>query len=395
MSSTPSDPASWPPVHFLDTPEALHTAVEEWKQAPVLGVDCESNSFFAYRERLCLLQVTALGRDYVVDPIALGEELRIINPLLADPSQVTIFHSAEYDLMLLQQDLEADVRGLFDTQVAMTLLQYERTGLAHLLSESYGLEVSKKEQRSDWGKRPLSQSQIDYARTDTHYLPDLYQRLRGELVDKNMLAAADGENRRLEVEVLKPREPNYEGWKKMKQARKMNGAELARLRELFVWREKTAQKIDKPVFRVLANEALTDLAVKPARDMRDLAGRKGVGWPKAKRTGEAILEALGKAKGVEIEVPVKRVDPAERKRRKLHRENYEALRNWRKSMANELNLPSERLVHRRHLEEISKRLPRTRESLLQVVPLNDWQREHLEESLLALLVELPDPGQGS
>lgn len=393
MTSSPSDPASWPPVHFLDTPEALHDAVEEWKQAPVLGVDCESNSFFAYRERLCLLQVTAFEQDYVVDPIALGDELRMINPLLADPDQITIFHSAEYDLMLLKQDLEAEVRGLFDTQVAMTLLQYERTGLAHLLSENYGLQVSKKEQRSDWGKRPLTQSQIDYARTDTHYLPDLYQRLHGELIDKNMLRAAEGENRRLETEVLEPREPNYEGWKKMKQARRMSGAELARLRELFVWREKTAQKIDKPVFRVLANETLADLAVKPARDMRDLAGRKGVGWPKAKRSGEAILDALGKAKGVEVEVPVKKVDPAERRRRKVSRENYEALRNWRKSMADELNLPSERLVHRRHLEEIAKRLPRTRESLLQVVPLNDWQREHLEESLLVLLAELPDPDQ--
>lgn len=297
--------------------------------------------------------------------------------------------------MLLQQDLGAEVRGLFDTQVAMTLLQYERTGLAHLLSENYGLEVSKKEQRSDWGKRPLTQSQIDYARTDTHYLPDLYQRLHRELVDQDMLRAAEGENRRLETEVLKPREPNYEGWKKMKQARKMSGAELARLRELFVWREKTAQKIDKPVFRVLANEALADLAVKPARDMRDLAGRKGVGWPKAKRSGDAILEALGKAKGVEVEVPVKKVDPAERRRRKVRRENYEALRSWRKSMADELNLPSERLVHRRHLEEIAKHLPRTREALLQVVPLNDWQREHLEESLLALLADLPAPDQAS
>lgn len=393
MSSTSSDPRTWPPVHFIDTPEALHAALAGWKTAKVVGMDCESNSFFAYRERLCLLQVTVNDEDYVVDPIALGDELQAINGLLADPEIIKIFHSAEYDMMLIKQDLGADVRGLFDTQVAMTLLQYERTGLAHLLSTNYGLEVSKKEQRSDWGKRPLSDSQIAYARTDTHYLPDLYERLNAELIEKRMLAAAEGENRRLETEVLPPREPNYEGWKKMKQARKMNGAELARLRELFVWREKVAQKIDKPVFRVVANETIADLAVNPPRDMRDLAGRKGIGWPKAKRNGDDMLAALGAAKGVEIESVVKKVDPAERQRRKIRRENYEALRSWRKSMADELGLPSERLVHRRHLEEISKQLPRTRESLLQTVSLNDWQRENLEESLLALLAELPDPDQ--
>ena len=377
----------------MDSPGALQDAIDAWRQADLIGIDCESNSFFAYRERLCLLQVTVGETDWVVDPIALGDELKAINPLLEDPELITVLHSAEYDLMLLKQDLGAELRGLFDTQVAMTLLQYERTGLAHLLSESYGLEVSKKEQRSDWGKRPLTESQIAYARTDTHYLPDLYRRLHAELLDQNMMAAAEGEFRRLEAEILPPREPNYEGWRKMKQARKMNGEELARLKELFVWREKTAQKIDKPVFRVMANETLAELAQRPPRDMRDLAGRKGVGWPKAKRNGDAILDALGKAKGVEVEIPVKRVDPAERRRRKVRRENYEALRGWRKSMADELNLPSERLMHRRHLEEIAKRLPRTRESLLQAAPLNDWQREHLEESLLALLAELPDPDQ--
>jgi ribonuclease D len=395
VSPPSSDPNSWPPVHFIDTPEGLHAALAEWKTADLVGMDCESNSFFAYQERLCLLQVTANGKDYVVDPIALGDELKAINDLLADPEVIVIFHAAEYDMMLLQQDLGAKVRGLFDTQVAMTLLQYERTGLAHLLAENYGLEVSKKEQRSDWGKRPLSDSQIAYARTDTHYLPDLYQRLHAELVEKGMLAAAEGENFRLVTEVLPPREPNYEGWKKLKQARNMNGAELARLRELFVWREKVAQKIDKPVFRVVANETIADLAVNPPRDMRDLAGRKGIGWPKAKRNGDEILAALGAAKGVEVDTTVKRVDPAERQRRRIRRENYEALRGWRKSMADELGLPSERLVHRRHLEEISKQLPRTRESLLQAVPLNDWQRENLEESLLALLAELPDPDQKS
>lgn len=357
----------------------------------MIGVDCESNSFFAYKERLCLLQLTAGDQDYVIDPIALGEDLKAINELLADPEIVTIFHSAEYDLMLLQQDLGAQVRGLFDTQVAMTLLQYERTGLAHLLAENYGLEVSKKEQRSDWGKRPLTQSQIDYARTDTHYLIDLYHKLQGELVERELLVAAEGEFERLVTEVLPPREPNYEGWKRMKQARGMDGAALARLRELFVWREKMAQRIDKPVFRVLANETLADLAAHPPRSMRDLAERKGVGWPKAKRNGDDILEALGRAEGQEVEVPSKKVDAAERMRRRVHRENYESLRNWRKNAAAELGLPSERLMHRRHLEEISKRLPRTREDLLQVVALNDWQRQNLEDSLLAVLAELPDP----
>ena len=358
----------------------------------MLGVDSESNSFFAYRDRLCLLQVTADGKDYIVDPLPLGDELKALNPILADPGIVKIFHAAEYDLMLLRQDLGADVRGLFDTQVSMTLLNYQRTGLAHLLEENYGLKVSKKEQRSDWGRRPLSSSQVEYARTDTHFLPDLFQRLNDELESRNLMEVAHGEFRRLEIEVLQPRKINLEGWKRMKQARGLNPESKARLRELFQWRELTAERVDKPAFRILANETLIELAKSPPADMRELAGRRGIGWPKAKKVGEEIMAALGEAVGKVIDGPLApKLDPEERRQRKQQRENYESLRSWRKNTADELGLPSERLIHRRHLEQISKQLPRTREDLLRTVSLNDWQRQNLEESLLELLAKLPDP----
>jgi len=77
----------------------------------------------------------------------------------------------------------------------------------------------------------------------------------------------------------------------------------------------------------------------------------------------------------------------------VQRENMDALRDWRKRAARELDLPSERLMHRRHLEAIGKALPQNSEELMKVVPLNDWQRENLETSLLAALEQLPDPEQ--
>ena len=389
---TLADSDRWPKARLIDTPDAFFHCLEQWSKVDVIGVDSESNSFFAYRDRLCLLQVTADGEDFIVDPLPLGDDLKALNSLLADPEIVKIFHAAEYDLMLLKQDLGSEVRGLFDTQVAMTLLNYQRTGLAHLLEENYGIKVSKKEQRSNWGKRPLTESQIEYARTDTHFLPDLYENLHRELIERDLLDMAQGEFQRLETEVLEPRKMDLEGWKRMKKARGLNGEAKARLRELFHWRELTAERIDKPTFRVLANDTLIDLAQNPPSDMRSLATRRGMGWPKAKKVGDQVLKALGKAVGKSIDGPmVPKVDPAERRRRKLQRENYETLRGWRKNMADELGLPSERLMHRRHLEQISKHLPRTREDLLRTVSLNDWQRQNLEESLLELLATLPEP----
>ncbi|TAH36961.1 MAG: ribonuclease D [Planctomycetota bacterium] len=388
-------PPDWPPVRTVDTPEALRDALPAWRRAPVLGVDTESNSFYAYHDRLCLLQLSTPEDDFIVDPLRLGPELRAINELFADPGIVKVFHSAEFDLMLLRKDLGAGVRGLFDTQVAMTLLRHQRTGLAALIESIYGLELSKKEQRSDWGRRPLTPEQIAYARVDTHFLPDLHRRLLGELVDSQLLAAADGEFRRLEREVLPAREPDPEGWRRLKGARAFDGPMAARLRRLWRWREETARERDLPPFRVLGNDALLDLAARPPADVRALGTRAGVGWNKARKLGAPILEALQAGDQEGPPEPAPAADAAERRRQRLRRDNQESLRRWRKQAAAALGLPSERLLHRRHLEEVARRLPRTREELLRTIPMTDWQREHLEASLLDVLARLPDPEQST
>lgn len=387
-------PADWPTVRTIKTPSELAAALQEWESAGIIGVDTESNSFYAYTDKLCLVQVTAGDTDYIVDPIALGEDLKAINTLLADPNFIKIFHAAEFDLMLLKKDLGVEMKGLFDTQVAMTLLQHEKTGLAALIDAYYGIKLSKKEQRSNWGRRPLTEAQLAYARIDTHFLPDLHRRLTVELEEKGMTSAAEGEFRRLEREILPPREPNFDGWRKLKGAKSLDPAGSARLRSLFRWREELAMKLDRPVFRVMANEALVSIAKHPPRNTKELASIRGVGWNMARRNGEDISSALKSAEGERVEAPVapKRT-PEERRKHRILRDNKEALRKWRTNLAKELGLPSERLMHRRHLEALGKNLPRTRQDLLNTIELNDWQRENLEDSLLQMLESLPDPNQ--
>lgn len=380
---------------MVETPEALAEALAIWSQVPAIGVDTEANSFFAYHERMCLLQVSTDDQDWIVDPIALEGQLGSLKPLFEDPSVTKIFHAAEFDLMILRKDLGVEIRGLFDTQVAMTLLRHDKTGLAALIESYYGIELNKKEQRSNWGKRPLTEEQISYARIDTHFLTDLHRRLVKELAEAKMTPAAEGEFRRQEQEILIPGPPDPQRFRKIKGARDLNGEAMARLQAIFVWREEEAARRDVPLFRVLANEAMVSMAAHPPRNMKDLAGLKGVGWKKAKRHGDEMMAAIGAVEGQALETKVARVSPEERRKRKVMRENLDALRNWRKNVAKDLGLPSERLMHRRHLEAIAKTLPRTASELEQVVALNDWQRQEFESSLLATLEKLPDPEQES
>lgn len=385
--------APWPTVRRVENPQALEEAIACWSQAPSLGVDTEANSFHAYRERLCLLQVADGTDDWLVDPIALGGELRRIAPLFANPAIPKIFHAAEYDLMLLRKELGIELRGLFDTQVASTLLKRKQTGLAAVLLEVYGLDVSKKEQRSDWGRRPLTPDQMAYARSDVHFLPDLHLRLARDMESEGVARHAAHEFARLEREVLIPRAPDPLRWRKMKGARALDPEGMARLEALFQWRESLAEARDVPPFRVLGNESIMELASQPPRDAKDLASVGGVGWNLARKIGPELMELFEAVKGRRVEIDAQpRLSSAERKRHQIERDNLEALRMWRKDRAIALDLPSERLLHRRQLEDLARALPRTREDLERILSLNEWQREYLEASLMGVLQSLPDPG---
>ena len=207
-----------------------------------------------------------------------------------------------------------------------------------------------------------------------------------------MTEACMGECSRLETEVLPIREPDPEGWQRLKGAKTFDPAQAARLRGLFQWREGVGSQRDVPVFKVLPNPALLSLAKYPPKDLPSMANSEGMGWKLAKRHGEALMKVLRSAHGQEVKDHFpKKVDPEERRRRRIRRENLDALKEWRKMMASQLDLPSERLVHRRHLEKIADNLPLSSEELMRTIPLNDWQREHLETSLLALLNSLPNP----
>ncbi|MBC8369365.1 MAG: ribonuclease D [Planctomycetes bacterium] len=384
-------PSDWSDVIMVCDAESLTKAVEIWTAAGIIGVDTEANSFFAYHERLCLMQVSTDSQDWIVDPFALGDDMQIMSPLLADPNIIKIFHAAEFDLMLIKKDMGVEVKGLFDTQVAMTFLRHQKTGLAALIESYYGIQLSKDEQRSNWGKRPLSDKQIAYARIDTHFLVDVYNKLLPELKEQNMVGAAYGEFERQMREILMPAESNPDRYLKLKGAKKLNPSQLAKLKALFDWREAAASKKDVPPFKVMSNPGLIGIAEVNPRSIKELAEIKGVGWKLAKRNGDKLFDLLGRVKDETVELKVKKVSKEERHARQIRRDNAEALKAWRTATASDLDLPSERLLHRRHLEEIAHALPQTSDELNRVVQLNDWQREQFEASLLSALEALPRP----
>jgi ribonuclease D len=71
---------------------------------------------------------------------------------------------------VLDRDYQVRVRGLVDTQIMAQVLGEPKTGLAALLEQELGVELDKRYQRADWGRRPLTASQVVYAAADTAFL---------------------------------------------------------------------------------------------------------------------------------------------------------------------------------------------------------------------------------
>ncbi len=277
-----------PPLLVADA-DALARLLELLRPEPVVALDTESNSFHVYRERVCLLQLSTREMDFIVDPLAV--DVRPLGALLCDGRE-TVLHGADYDVRCLRREYGWRLPRLFDTMVAARRLGRDGLGLSALVEQRFGVRLSKANQRSDWGRRPLSPDQLAYAALDTHYLLPLSEGLRAELQEKGLGAQAEAEFQR--IAAVEPRERVFdpEGWRKLKGARELDPPGKAVLRALWIAREAKASEADRPPFKVLAEQAMVEIARRRPAEAEALARVPGVTPQVLRRMGDAIREAL-------------------------------------------------------------------------------------------------------
>src|SRR5512135_3627377 len=142
MRESMSDPV------WIERPAALARLLDSLLQEPIIGVDTESNSLFAYQEQVCLIQFSTEMEDYLVDPLVLNN-LSVLEPVFASPAIEKVFHAGEYDLICLKRDFGFTFNNLFDTMLAARILGRPAIGLAAILEEEFGLQLDKRYQRAN------------------------------------------------------------------------------------------------------------------------------------------------------------------------------------------------------------------------------------------------------
>lgn len=262
-------------VSWIDTTEALADFAGAVGEGP-LSVDTEADSFHHYREKVCLVQLSAGGRHALVDPLAAIDLAPLAAPF-SNPSVRKILHGADYDVRLLSRDFGLAFLGLCDTMIAARLLGEPALGLAAMLATHLDITLDKAHQRADWSKRPIPPAMRDYAVADTRHLADLAKLLEDRLEALGRSAWLREECERLEaVRWRDRRDDDPEPFRRTKGARTLGRAELALLRELWGWRDAVARRRDKPLFRVLRDETLLALVKSPPASVAELAQIPGI-----------------------------------------------------------------------------------------------------------------------
>ena len=339
-----------------------------------VGLDTEADSLHHYFEKVCLIQLSFSGANYIVDPLAgfsLAEFLEVLS------QKELIIQGADYDLRMLKKTFEFRPKApVFDTMLAAQVLGYEKIGLAALAEKFCGVMLSKAGQKSDWANRPLTEKQLAYAADDTRYIEAIADAQMAEL---QALGRVNWHRecceRVVETAGITAKTDPDEAWR-IKGSSKLSPKAQVLVREIWKWRDEAARERDRPPFMILLNEDLIRLAEwrvqNPGAPLRQgpLFLKRITGEPFA-RLEKAVLFAESLPPSAWPASPVR----ARSWERQPSSEKVEALLVACKKIAEGLKIESCFLASRAVLTAAARHEPRSVEKAQELCGMMRWQAE--------------------
>ncbi len=172
---------------YIDSLEDLAYLNKELLKKPLLGVDTEFRRTTKDNMRLALLQVNDAEEVYLIDTISISEPDDHAD-FLFSKSVLKIFHSCKEDLEAIHAWTDREIKNIFDTQIANAFLDGNFSiGYQSLVQQELDIVLNKSETRSNWLRRPLSESQLKYAALDVEYLIHIYKNQEKALSNSSKL----------------------------------------------------------------------------------------------------------------------------------------------------------------------------------------------------------------
>jgi ribonuclease D len=174
---------------YLTSAREIRAIVAEYTNAKTLWIDTEVADYKSRNPRLSLIQVLDDPEDmsgdrvYVLDVLDQSDIIaEFIQKIMLNSAIEKVFHNASYDLKLLGSNKAKNITCTLEMAkkipyYLLPLPNYQLKTLATALCSFNNID--KQEQQSDWGKRPLTEEQIEYAYLDCIYLAQIHSNLLG------------------------------------------------------------------------------------------------------------------------------------------------------------------------------------------------------------------------
>jgi len=367
---------------LVSNDQQLSQAVAEIMKQSIVAVDTESNSLYAYREKVCLIQISIPGKDYLIDPFKIGN-MDLLAGLFKKKKIETVFHAAEYDLLVLKRDFDFEFNNLFDTMIAAKILGYKKVGLGSLVELFYKKTLAKRYQTADWGRRPLPKEMLDYARMDTTYLIRLRDYLRKELKKNDKWEIAQEDFKRLTfINGTAPGPQPVNIWR-MNGSSKFTPRQAAVMQRLAEYRDKKAEKLNRPLFKIIGDRTLIEIVNFQPRNTNELSNISGMSPIQMKRHAKHIFQAIKDGKQDPV---IER--PKKARMKNIAMKRLDLLKDWRKHKAQKMGVESDvvlpkSVMHR--LIEIKRVNKKSVKKLMDDVP---WRYENFGDDIFKQLVAM-------
>jgi ribonuclease D len=292
----------------------------------------------------------------LIDPFVL-QDLSVLQSVFANPSIEKVFHAAEYDILCLKRDFQFEFKNIFDTMLACRILGWHDLGLSAQLKTQFGIDIDKRYQKANWGQRPLSEEQKQYAALDSHYLLALRERLYIALSNAGLVGLALEDFAHMAT-IIPPGPHEKDECANINGKGKLTPDQYSILKALCHFREEQAQKRDVPPFKVLSSDLLLELAKQCPGTLDELSRMEGMSESLIHRYGKGLLLAVASGKKSRSLPQNMRPKPDGAY---LHR--LELLKQWRKAEAASLAVESDVVLPRELMETIARVNPQSPQQL--------------------------------
>lgn len=368
-------------ISVISDNAALATYCQQVANGAVLAVDTEFIRQSTLYPKLGLIQMFDGSQLALVDPLAITDWQPLIT-LFAAESVVKMLHSCSEDIEALATIGIFDIKPLFDTQLAAELLGWGSSmGYARLVEQVSGEVLDKSESRTDWLARPLSQTQLQYAANDVHFLHPLYQHFVSQMSPwQQQLLLAEGQQL---MGRRKQQLPLVFKYLEIKNSWQLSPRELAVLRELAAWRQTYAIEKDLALGLILKDIQLVELAKRRPATAESLLNIPGMPLREIRRHAKLLVELISTAKELPLTSCPQRFYHSQDF--SGYKETVELLTKAIKAAAADTSIPAEFISVKRQLNEYLNWCWRVSDDDRQHLPVPEFMLGWRAELLLPFL----------